>query len=116
MNIGVCDDNFLDREIIIDFLKDYSSERSIACNIYDYVSGEDLIYDIQDGKSFDLIFLDIYIGKELGINIAKQLREKLNFSGKIVFLTATVDFAVDSYDVEATGYLLKPLNIEKCVR
>lgn len=113
MNIVVCDDNLLDREIISDFLRDYLSKKSIAYNIYGYQSGENLVYDIQDGKSFDLIFLDIYMGNELGINIARQLREEVNFGGQIVFLTGTVDFAVDSYDVEARGYLLKPLNIEK---
>lgn len=113
MRIGICDSNLLDREIITDFLNDYFYKKSIEYSICSYSSGKELIYDIQDGKNFDLIFLDIYIGNEFGISIAKQLREKIGYDGKIVFLTATVDFAVDSYDVEAVGYLLKPVHTQK---
>lgn len=113
MNIGVCDDNLLDREIISDFLKDYFNQKAISYSICNYTTGCDLIYDIEDGKALDLIFLDNYMDDELGINVARILRGKMNFSGKIVFLTATVDFAVDSYEVEATGYLLKPVNTAK---
>lgn len=113
MNIGVCDDSLLDREILSDFLTDYFNKKGIEYKIYNYISGKDLIYDIQDGKSLDLIFLDIYIENELGINIAKQLRKEINFNSQIVFLTATVDFAVDSYEVEASGYLLKPISAKK---
>lgn len=113
MRIGICDSNLLDREIITDFLNDYFYKKSIEYSICSYSSGKELIYDIQDGKNLDLIFLDIYIGNEFGISIAKQLREKIGYDGKIVFLTATVDFAIDSYDVEAVGYLLKPVHTQK---
>lgn len=113
LNIGVCDNNLLDREIVSDFLKNYFNEKGISYSIYNYLSGEDLIYDIQDGKSIDMIFLDIYIGNELGINIARKLREEMDFSGQIVFLTSTVDFAIEGYEVDAIGYLLKPIATEK---
>jgi DNA-binding LytR/AlgR family response regulator len=113
LNIGVCDDNLLDREIVSDLLEEYFNEKGIVYNIYNYLSGEDLIYDIQDGKSIDMIFLDIYIGDDLGINIARKLREEINFTGQLVFLTSTVDFAIEGYEVDAVGYLLKPIAIEK---
>ena len=113
MRIGICDSSLLDREIITDFLDDYFYKKSIDYSICSYSSGKELIYDIQDGNYLDLIFLDIYIGNELGISIAKQLREEIGYNGKIVFLTATVDFAVDGYDVEAVGYLLKPVHTQK---
>ena len=113
MNIGVCDENLLDREIVSELLKNYFNEKGIGYSIYNYLSGADLIYDIQDGKSIDVIFLDIYIGNELGINIARKLREEINFSGQIVFLTSKVDFAIEGYEVNAIGYLLKPITTEK---
>ena len=112
MLIAVCDDSSLDREIIIDLLYDYFRSKSIYYKIYDYARGTDLIYDIQDGRLFDLIFLDIYINDEFGIDIARKLR-KMSFKGEIVFLTATADFAVDSYEVDAKGYLLKPHSYAK---
>ena len=60
----------------------------------------------------DIVFLDIYMEKMLGIDVARELR-RLHYAGEIVFLTATSDFAVDSYEVQAGGYLLKPHSYEK---
>ena len=48
----------------------------------------------------------------LGMDIARRLRS-VGYTGKIIFLTSTAEFAVDSYEVEASGYLLKPHDYEK---
>lgn len=112
MNIAVCDDNLLDRELIIDLLEYYFSDKSITFNIDRYENGTHLVYEIEDGHLYDIIFLDIFMENLLGIDVAKILRN-INFNGEIIFLTATSDFAVDSYDVQAGGYLLKPLCYDK---
>ncbi len=51
----------------------------------------------------------------LGIDAARKIRS-LHYNGQIVFLTSSPDFAVDGYDVEAAGYLLKPLSQDKLSR
>lgn len=112
MNIAVCDDNFLDRELIVDLLEYYFSNKSISYNIDQYEDGNNLIYEIEDGYPYDIIFLDIFMDKCLGIEVAKELR-RLKFNGEIIFITASSDFAVDSYDVNAKGYILKPVSYEK---
>ncbi|MEE0858003.1 MAG: LytTR family DNA-binding domain-containing protein [Acutalibacteraceae bacterium] len=112
MYIAVCDDSSFDRKIIIDMLNSYFLGKSIVYEITSYENGLDLIYDIQDGKGYDLVFLDIYMEEVLGIDVARKLR-KINYTGDIVFMTATIDFAVDGYEVEAVGYLLKPHSYEK---
>lgn len=113
MNIAICDASMLDREIAADLLCDYFVEKHIDYFISEYIGGADLIYDIQDGKNFDLIFLDIYMQGDLGIDVARRLRNNINYNGQIVFITGTASFAVDSYDVNAAGYLIKPLIPEK---
>lgn len=113
MLIDICDDSSLDRDIIADFLSNYFSEKGIEYRINIYENGSNLIYDIQDGALPDIIFLDIYLENgEMGIEVARKLRQN-NYCGSIVFLTASADFAIDSYDVEASGYLLKPHSYEK---
>ncbi len=62
--------------------------------------------------SMDIVFLDIFMDKMSGMEIARALRERDENVG-IVFLTSSSDFAVESYDVGALGYLLKPLDKEK---
>lgn len=112
MNIAICDDNLLSRELIVDLLECYFLNKSISYNIDQYENGSNLIYEIEDGHLYDIIILDIFMGKLLGIEVAKKLRN-LKFNGGIIFLTASSDFAVDSYDVNADGYILKPISYDK---
>lgn len=113
MYIAVCDDNPVDREIIKMMLHDYAAQKSIHFDITEYDSGTNLIYDVEEGCVFDIIFLDIYMQEILGIDVARMLRSKIHYEGNVVFLTATTKFAVDSYEVDASGYLVKPLSYEK---
>lgn len=112
MRIAICDDSAIDREVVLSLLNRYFSDKIQSFTLFQYDSSDNLLSDIEDGKSFDLIFLDMYIGNTLGLDAAHNLR-KIEFQGAIVFLTVTPDFAVDSYDVGASGYLLKPHRYDK---
>ncbi len=62
----------------------------------------------------DLIFLDINMPKLNGISLAKILKNK----DQIVFTTAYSEYAVESYDLGAMDYLLKPISFDrffKCI-
>ena len=59
----------------------------------------------------DIILLDILMDPPLGIDVARRLRE-IGYKGTIVFCTAALDFAPDSFEVGASGYLLKPYTPE----
>ena len=112
MRIAVCDDSSLDRELFVDLLHHYFVNKPISNEIIQYENGVDLLHDVEDDMWFDIVFLDIYMNDLLGIDVAHKLRS-LSYRGHIIFLTATADFAVDSYEVEALGYLLKPQSFEK---
>lgn len=112
VNIAVCDDSSLDRKLITDLLKDYFSGKSVSYDVIEYENADALIYEIEDGKFFDIVFLDIYMDGMLGMDAARRMRE-IGYENDIIFLTASSDYAVDSYDVKASGYLLKPHSFEK---
>ena len=112
MRIAVCDDSSLDRELFVALLHHYFVSKPISNEIIQYENGVDLLHDVEDDMWFDIVFLDIYMNDLLGIDVAHKLRS-LGYRGHIIFLTATADFAVDSYEVEALGYLLKPQSFEK---
>lgn len=58
---------------------------------------------------FDLIFLDIQMPQLTGIQLSKILRQEVS----IIFTTAYPEFAVESYNLNATDYLLKPFEFER---
>lgn len=53
------------------------------------------------------MFLDIYMDGIDGIETARKLRA-FHSNILIIFLSSSREFALESYEVEASGYLLKP--------
>ena len=60
----------------------------------------------------DLIFLDIQMPDLTGI----QLLESLVYKPMIIFTTAYSQYAVDSYELGAIDYLLKPVSLERFIK
>lgn len=60
----------------------------------------------------DLIFLDIQLPALTGIEFVRQLKQPPAF----VFTTAYPDYAVESYELEAVDYLLKPITYARFSR
>jgi DNA-binding LytR/AlgR family response regulator len=58
-----------------------------------------------DTSPVDLIFLDIQMPGSNGIEFAKSIPK----TTLVVFTTAFAEFAVDSYEVDAVDYLVKPI-------
>jgi DNA-binding LytR/AlgR family response regulator len=109
-SIAICDDRQLERELLRAVLENFFVARREEIRIVGYASGEGLLADLEEGyEQFDLYFLDIYMDGMTGLETAHRLRE-MQIRSAIIFLTSSPDFAVESYDVEASGYLLKPLN------
>lgn len=57
----------------------------------------------------DLIFLDVRMPSLSGINLAKKIEQNT----MIIFVTAFAEFAVDSYELNAIDYLVKPVKYER---
>lgn len=57
----------------------------------------------------DLVFLDIQMPGISGMELARQMSS----ATLIIFTTAYTEFAVDSYEIDAVDYLLKPIRPER---
>lgn len=111
--IVLCDDVELERQILKELLTLYFEEKGEEISVIEYESGEALITDVEEGcLEADLLFLDIFMRDMNGMETARKLR-KMNRKVPIVFLTSSPDFAIESYEVQASGYLLKPYDVEK---
>ena len=107
MNIAVCDENPEDREGLISLVRKYFCERNLFVNVFVFYSGTELICEVEDGASFDVIFLSVERNGEVGIDTAYSLRMS-GFRRELVLVSSTADFAIDGYEVGAAGYLPKP--------
>jgi DNA-binding LytR/AlgR family response regulator len=63
-------------------------------------------------KMVDLMFLDIEMASLNGLEFAKSLIYK----PLIIFITAYPQYALDSYELDAIDYLVKPVRIERLLR
>lgn len=111
IRIAVCDDSpdFLQRAV--NLIEQWSQQSRIPAEIYRFDNGDALIAKNASVR-MDIIFLDIIMPLQNGIDTAKELRQN-DKAVKIIFLTSSPEFALESYDVKAGGYLLKPVTYEK---
>lgn len=61
------------------------------------------------GNSVDLVFLDIQMPGINGIEFARNIPKNT----LIIFTTAYSEYALDSYEVEAIDYLVKPIEVDR---
>jgi DNA-binding LytR/AlgR family response regulator len=108
MKIAICDDDKKERDRLVSFFHAYSLQTGISFSLNHYENGFYLLDAMETGNTFDLIILDILMPGMNGIQTAKQIRHS-NEVVKIIFLTSSSEFAVDSYAVGAYYYLLKPV-------
>lgn len=110
-----CDDDINALGEMQVFFDRYRRERNREIAYTAFHSSIELMAEIERGTRFDVLFLDILMPGENGIEAAEEIR-RYDSNVKIVFLTSTPDFAVKSYEVEAYFYQLKPLRWESFFR
>jgi DNA-binding LytR/AlgR family response regulator len=108
VKIAICDDNRLElqkiKSTVDEFVVLKRNETEVKVNAFS--SGDDLLCFIDKHGGFDVLILDIIMPGMNGIELASEIRRKHD-NCKIIFLTSSPEFAVDSYKVNAFYYLLK---------
>lgn len=73
MNVAICDDM---NEIVLElseYIEQYFLNHNYNLTLFKFNSGEELL---NSEENYDLIFLDVEIGEENGIEVGKILKEK----------------------------------------
>ena len=114
MRVAICDDNKQELQMITDFVNDFSNSdsRENKMNVKSFSSSIELLSQIENDRKFDVYILDIIMPNVNGIELAEEIRRKDQIA-KIIFLTSSPEFAVDSYSVDALYYLIKPIQKDK---
>lgn len=112
MRIGICDDETIIREGVMELCKEFKDLNLIQYEIVRFSSGDELLkYEEQ----IDILFLDIQMKGTNGLKTAVKIRDKED-NMIIIFLTGYTGYMQEGYKVRAFRYLLKPIKEEEFMK
>lgn len=112
MLIAICDDEGRELEAIEAALAEAAFQLSADIEIAAYPSGWALAEAVKKGLRPALAVLDIYMGEENGVKTAGVLRGLIP-GLPCAFLTASREFAIEAFSLDALHYIVKPVTVEK---
>lgn len=111
MKIAICDDDSQELNRISSFIDTYRRESNASLTYKTFQSATELISKVSSAD-YSILLLDILMPGINGMQAAHEIRA-FDAGVKIVFLTSSPEFAVESYAVKAYGYILKPVSKDK---
>lgn len=115
IKVAFCDDDLSMLNEIDVLLGQYRLEHKREIAYTTFRSPFELLAEIEKGMRWDTLLLDVLMPGEDGISVAKEIR-RYDGVAKIIFLTTSSEFAVESYTVGAYFYQIKPVSREKFFR
>ena len=110
IRIAICDDEKKILDEVEGNIKNYAEKENIAdIEIFRFDSAGSLLSALEDGKTFDIFVLDVYIGDEMGTALASDIR-KFGIESPIIFATTSLEHAPQSYETGTLRYLIKPID------
>lgn len=106
MNILIYDDNLKDIEHLLFCLNGLFQKTNLDYQTHICKSKTEVIQNISKA---DLLFLDMEIHNEKGIDLGLELN-KINHNCRIVITTSYSKYAIDGYKIHADRYFIKPIN------
>ncbi len=110
MKILVVDDEKPARDRLVRLI-----EEEPDCKVVGQASNGQQALDMTSEFKPDVVLLDIRMPGMQGIEVARHL-SKSDKPPAVIFATAYDEYAVDAFDAQAVGYILKPVRREKLLQ
>ena len=110
-SIAICDDLEAERISLARMIQAYARGHGLSVRLRLYASGESLLAALHGPEPIHLLFLDIYMPGLSGVETARRLRSS-GSDLSIIFATTSQDHGLDSLEVQASDYLVKPFREE----
>jgi len=111
LKIAICDDELKELTQIFNLLNQYKTDKNVVFKCDAFSSAVELL-DTMSRQTYDVLLLDVLMPGMNGLTTAHEIRG-FDPAVKIIFLTSSPEYAVESYSVNAHYYLLKPCTTEK---
>lgn len=107
LKIAICEDDTNEQDRLLNILKTskYSNEITL------FSSGEEFLSNFNPGQ-FDMIFMDIFMNDITGIDVVTKVRA-MDKSVPVAFVTSSLEFTRESYQLDAIKYIEKPVTSNK---
>ncbi|MCL2068442.1 MAG: LytTR family DNA-binding domain-containing protein [Oscillospiraceae bacterium] len=111
MRIAVCENNAAERAKLCGLIRTYCERNSLSAEVHGFDTGTELLHRMRQ-TPFSIVFLDVILGEESGIKTAHAIRR--HYEDCILFFwTSSKQYALESYELNALHYLLKPIEYGK---
>lgn len=109
MNIAICDDNQKELEHLCSLVREYQRRHpSLEIQAERFPSMQALAAQMENGSEYQLFLLDILMPGCTGIEFAQSVRQG-GGQGAFIFVSASREYALDAFSVDAMQYILKPV-------
>lgn len=117
INIAIVEDKKNEADKLIQCLKEYEKRQKdskIKLEIKWYENAERFLQSVRNKVNHDIIFFDIELPIQNGMDAAFAFRE-IDRQTPIIFVTNMTQYAIKGYQVEALDYILKPVEYSSVV-
>lgn len=112
LRVAICDDDFLFTGMLEKTLRAEAEANGIEIEIDVFFDGVMLGKYIRQGNIFDLIYLDIEMSQQNGIEAARHIRET-DKSVLLIYISGYEQYLKELFEVEPFRFLSKPLDHSK---
>lgn len=111
--ISICDDSFEFAADLEKLLEAYFENISLQCQIDTYLSGQEFLNKTQS-SSVDILFLDIMLGQESGIDIGAEVRNISHMEDTLIIYVSSVEqYTRKLIQTRPMEYLCKPVQFQE---
>ena len=107
IDVAICDDDINITGKLDSFFYDYGKRKRLILETDIFDDGNSLVSEISKGKRYDIIFLDIEMEHENGIQAAQKIRT-FDKNVLIIYITSYEQYMLEAFSVHPFQFILKP--------
>lgn len=117
IRIAICDDEEVFLDEIRNIITKMQEKIEQRIHIETFSNSKSLLFAMEKRDSFDILFMDIELGNENGIEITEKIKKK--YPGLVViYVTSHQEYVYEIFKTEPLDFIRKPLDknrIEECL-
>ena len=112
--IAICDDDVTFREEFQKQVLEVLERLEVKGKFCQWASLEEAKCTLEQKQTVELLFLDIELEKQRGMELGRFIRQELeDYDMQIVYVSHEPGYAMELFDTEPLGFLIKPVSKEK---